>query len=381
MTHCSGKEAIKKECVSGIAANVQFHYFGNHFKYHQNRLLARLQSWLVYRSWQAEMAGNATKLHRQHGFAVAHHVTYATWRVPSELWRLSIPFVFGPVGGGSSMPTKFRKMLGPTARTFELLRDTATRLALSSPALKLCCSRSSAVVAADRQTASFLAAQGAKSVRTLCQVFFTEHQVSRFTQHKRPVLRDGSALRIFAGGNLEARKGIILTLQALARLKKSGIPFKYVYGGGGPERNSMVKLAADLGIANEVFFHNGFEGIDYESQLAQSDIYLLPSVRETAGITMMEAILAGCFPIVLSGTGAGDIVENTGGVAIQAKSPDEAIEKIAGQLQWCHHHRVEMQYTAAHASIRMRSLFSESAYKQAICEIYTEAIERHTGEV
>ena len=381
VTHVDGKDALEEEERAGRSATLRFHYFGDRHQCHPNRLLARLQSWKMYRSWQVRLPRKAKDLHRRHDFALVHHITYATWRAPSRLWRLPIPFVFGPVGGGSRIPRKFMSMLGTSACAFELFRDTATFLAANSKALKLCCTRSAAVVAADRSTAGFLTKHGAESVQTLCQVFFTQEQICRFTQRKKPMLRDGSELRIFAGGNLEGRKGTTLTLQALARLKRSGVPFKYVYGGGGPDRNSMLNLSRYLCIADRVLFHNGFAGADYEDQLGGSDVYLLPSVRETAGITMMEAILSGCYPIVLAGTGAGDIVENTGGAAIQADSPDEAVDKIARQLQWCYHHRAEMRSLAAEAALKMRNLYSEDAYKKSITEIYAAAIARHRLKV
>jgi glycosyltransferase involved in cell wall biosynthesis len=377
MTHITAKTAILREQEAGRGENIFFHFFEEPFKYHPNRFVARLQSWLLYRDWQRKSVDRAARLHAKHEFALTHHVTYASWRMPPPLWRLPIPFVFGPVGGGGTTPPAFRSILGPTARVFESLRIAATALSAHSPELRLCCRNSSAIVAADTATAEFLSARGAKAVHHLCQVFFSDRDASRFRTVMRGKTRDSDALKIFAGGNLEGRKGTQLSLRALALLKQKRVPFSFTYGGWGPDLEAMKHLSHQLGISNEVFFHRGYSGDDYTRQLHTTDVYLLPSIRETAGITMMEATIAGCYPIVLAGTGAGDIVERTGGTAIHAKTPEEAVHQIADKLEWCYRRRGEMQQEAETAGENMRQLYSESSYQEAISEIYKEAITKH----
>ncbi len=377
ITHATAKAAIMREQEAGRTGKIFFHFFEEPFAYHPNRFMARLQSWLLYRHWQHKSFYRAAQLHAEHGFTLAHHVTYASWRMPPPLWRLPIPFVFGPIGGGGETPPAFRSILGPSARVFESLRSGATALSACSNKLKLCCRNSSAVVAADTATAEFLSAHGAKDVHHVCQVFFSDRDTLRFNTAMRERTGGKDALKIFAGGNLEGRKGTRLSLKALALLKHKGVPFSFTYGGWGPDLGAMKHLARQLGIANQVCFHPGYSGEDYIRQLNTHDVYLLPSIRETAGITMMEATIAGCYPIVLAGTGAGDIVERTGGTAIHAKSPEEAVRQIAEKLEWCYRQREEMQQQAEAAGKNMRQLYSESSYQEAISEIYREAITTH----
>lgn len=374
MTHVMAKAAIAKEQEAGRTGKIFFHFFEKPFAYHPNRLMARLQSWLLYRNWQRRSVDRAAQLHAEHGFTLTHHVTYASWRMPSPLWRLTIPFVFGPVGGGGATPPAFRSILGPSARVFESLRTATTALSARSSELKLCCRNSSAVVAADTATAEFLSEHGAKDVQRLCQVFFSDLDVARFETARQRRPRESDVLQIFAGGNLEGRKGTELSLKALALLKHKGVPFSFTYGGWGPDLDAMEHLAHRLSIANQVSFHRGYSGAEYIKQLNTSDVYLLPSIRETAGITMMEATIAGCYPIVLAGTGAGDIVERTGGTAIHASTPEEAVHKISVKLEWCYRQRGEMQQQAETAGQNMRQLYSENSYQEVMSEIYKRAI-------
>jgi hypothetical protein len=56
--------------------------------------------WIYYYWWQWKAYRAARQLHAQVGFDLAHHVTFVSWRAPSFISLLPIPFVWGPVGGG-----------------------------------------------------------------------------------------------------------------------------------------------------------------------------------------------------------------------------------------------------------------------------------------
>jgi len=92
---------------------------------------------------------------------------------------------------------------------------------------------------------------------------------------------------------------------------------------------------------------------------------------------MMEAMLAGCYPVVLAGTGAGDIVEQAGGVALRVDSPEEAIQKIADRLEWCYNNGENMRQQAEIAGNNIQLLFSEKAYQNTIADIYMESCTNH----
>ena len=362
---------------TGSNSCLHFHYLGHTHNCHPNRLIARLQSWVIFANWQKEIYKFSASLHAHHNFDLTHQVTYATWRMPSPLWRLPIPFVWGPIGGASATPAQFYPALSRSSRLFENLRRGSGLLNKLSPAFKRCVRRAGAVLAADSNTADFLLQyRGQNDVRVLCQVFFSQDEIRHFGSGCRTISKN-KALRIFGGGNLEGRKGVALALHAIARLKAKGIETAYTLGGSGPERAHLEQLAGKLGISTSVHFSEGFAGDEYRTRLAETDVYLLPSLRETAGITMMEAMLAGCYPIVLAGTGAGDIVARTGGAALEAKDPEEAITKIAAQLEWCHFHRQDMAQRAQDAAAQMRARYSKDAYQKVIRETYAEALEKH----
>lgn len=370
------REGIER-IIAETGIRLTVHYFGKHHVCHANRMAARLRSWQVFVEWQKGVNSLAAELNKRYSFDVIHQVTYATWRVPSLLWQLPQPFVWGPLGGGGDLPFSFYRELSRSGQCFEALRRVTGLFCALNPQFKACLNHSAAVLAADKATAVFLGRHSNnKSLQILSPCFFDAHQANslRSLAFQRRVTNGN--LKLFSGGNLEGRKGVALALQAIARLQSKGIHINYTLGGSGPERRHLEELAKQLGISSCVLFSDVFRGDAYRQRLAESDVYLLPSLRETAGITMMEAVLAGCYPIVLKGTGAGDIIDRIGGSAISADYPEEAIRKITEILEWCHRQRTDMRHQAEDAGRNLSTLYSEDAYRQAIHNIYLRVIDK-----
>src|SRR3990172_9315616 len=61
----------------------------------------------AYRSWQRRAFQLARALHAEHRFDLVHQATLSTYREPGYLWRLGIPFVWGPIRGPENYPWRF----------------------------------------------------------------------------------------------------------------------------------------------------------------------------------------------------------------------------------------------------------------------------------
>ena len=63
----------------------------------------------AYGRWQ-DAAAREVEAQAQE-YDVAHHVTYGGLHLGSMLWRLRIPLVYGPVGGGQTAPDRLLALL------------------------------------------------------------------------------------------------------------------------------------------------------------------------------------------------------------------------------------------------------------------------------
>jgi len=357
-----------------VPSNIHFSYANRFKEWPANRMKARLQSWIEYRDYSQDIPALARTLHQTVHFDLVHHVTIATWRIPSPLWRLGIPLVWGPVGGNERFPFGLYPILSPSAMCFELVRTLSNLVSRNSPSIRKCARQAAHILAANPETETLLKQlRGrASGVSLLSPAFYSQSKIEAFTAAASG--RDCQApLRFFAGGQLEGRKGIALALSALARLKNQGLKFSYHLGGGGPELNHVRRLVDRLGLRENVVF-GPWAGAAYLKELAASHVFLLPSLRESAGLTMMEAMLAGCAPIVANCGGPGHIVTETCGWKIPVGSRSSMIDALVQVIATMDRNRELLQHKGSLAAQRIATGFSEDAYRRTVNAIYHSVV-------
>lgn len=358
-----------------IPENVQVRFLRDRSACSENRFIAHLQSWLNLASFNRQVLKAAQEWHREIGFDLCHQVTIAGWRMPSPLWQLPIPFVWGPIGGAGYIPPAFRGILSPSARAFERLRDVNTFLSSRSKAFAGCIQNTAMVFAANEETLQFL--QPFRNGLPLVKLPIASFHPERVEQLRRPMgrVREEGPIRLFAGGNMEGRKGISLALRALALVAAKGIDFRYTVAGGGPEIPALKTLCHTLGLDSRVEFHPGFQGDGYLAALHQCDVYFLPSFRESTPVTLLEACLAGCYPVVADTSAQGEIVRLVGGKAVPVVDPDSLIQGLADAVAWCHEHPGLLEGVATKAAEAVSLHFSGSSYEQVVEDAYALAMQ------
>jgi glycosyltransferase involved in cell wall biosynthesis len=178
-------------------------------------------------------------------------------------------------------------------------------------------------------------------------------------------------LVIFAGGNLEGRKGVAIALEALASLVKWDIPFEFTYGGSGPELRHLLQIAGKLSLPSDaVKLGVMLEGGDYLRALKKAHIYLLPSLREGAPVTMIEAMAASCVPMVGSCGGAAMLVTQDCGRLISITSPSEMAKEIADKLRLLWKNPEALKTLGEAARLRVKEKCSEDYYRKQINDHY-----------
>ncbi len=371
--HRAGIE--KGQALGLVPDHMHFTFIGDAKGYVQNRMLARMQSWARYMAFSRSILPVARELHARHRFDLSHHVTYSTWRVGCPLWRLGIPFIWGPISGTEVFPLKnFAPILSPSARAFETARVLGGVYSSLHPQVRATARRAFHIFAAHREAVPHLAKlRGASTgISVLSYYTFTPDKIAAFA---RPAdsPRPAEPLKILAGGNLEGRKGVAIALRGLALAKKAGARFTYRVTGRGPELEHLQRLAKQLGIEQEVTLGHEFPREDYVEELRKTDLYLLPSLREGGGLTMMEAMLAGCVPIVANAGGPGTAVSDDCGIRIPVESPEQMARDIATAVVQLDKDRGLLTRMSAAAPRRIAKEYAHERFINAIRTVYDHA--------
>ncbi len=116
-------------------------------------------------------------------------------------------------------------------------------------------------------------------------------------------------------GRLITRKGVRYLLDALALLKKQGLPLDLTVVGDGPERAALKAQALAFGIP--VVFTGFVPPDQVPDYLAGKRVFVLPSIEEGRGLVLVEALRQGV-PVVatLSGGVPDLLTEEDAGVLV-----------------------------------------------------------------
>ena len=379
---------VSAECKAGldearqkgiVPENMRFVFVGEQKPYIENRMLARFQSWGRYMKFSREILPVARELHAKVGFDLSHHVTYSTWRVGSPLWRLGVPFIWGPISGTEVFPlAKFGGILSPSARAFEAARIAGGVYSGLNPEVKKSARNAFHIFAAHNEAVPHLAKLRGKNegISVLSYYAFSAENIAKFARPQFKPRENGAPLKILAGGNLEGRKGVAIALHGLALAKKQGAKFLYRVTGKGSEETHLRQLTAALGLEKDVLIGQPFPRENYMAELQDIDLYLLPSLREGGGLTMMECMLAGCVPIVADCGGPGTAVTDDCGVRVPVTTPQEMAEKIGAAVVRFDRDRALIPKMGAAAAERIATTYADHRFLDAMREVY-QATARH----
>ena len=143
------------------------------------------------------------------------------------------------------------------------------------------------------------------------------------------VSREQLAL-LFVGDDFE-RKGLRTVIEGLARSRSGAV--LWVAGAG--REDEYRALAASLGVGERVRFLGSLPNDELPSWYSAADVFVLPSRQDSWGLTVIEAMAAGCVVVTSEYTGAHEIVEDrvNGYVLEAAGRPEELAALLAGPVR------------------------------------------------
>ncbi len=164
---------------------------------------------------------------------------------------------------------------------------------------------------------------------------------SRYEIRRRHGLSARDLVVLFVGMNFEAKR-LDLLLKAVAQLsvRRGEVSNLKLLVVGEGEKGPYMRLARDLGIANQVVFAGVTQEV--EAYYMASDIFSLPSRHDGFGMAVLEAMLAGLPVVITRGVGARDLIESGrhGFVLSDEPSASDLGEKLAFLLKKDHRMRM-----------------------------------------
>ena len=331
-------------------------------------ILKPLMNW-AYRLWLRDAHALARGLLETGSFDLTHQLTYVGYRFPGHLWRLGLPFVWGPLGGLENLPWPLFSALDRGGKIYyagrnvinsihrRLLRGPRQALAAAGPG----------VIAATSSIASELRRWYGVESTVICEV--TAPTISHAAPSTRPV---GEPIRLaWSGGHLPG-KALPLLLDALRRLDGRVRWTLDIYGQG-PQTSQWKASAGRLGLGEHCHWHGQLPREDAIAALARAHLFVITSLKELTSTVLLEAMSQAVPVVCPDHCGFSDAVTPDCGVKVPIRSVDAFVAGLAEAIEGLYHDEPR-RLRIAHGARRRAGRYTIAEKSRAIDALYARVL-------
>ena len=260
---------------------------------------------LYYVLWQWRAVRHIRKRFPALPFDVVQHVTYASGRYPSFMASLGIPFYFGPVSGGETVPRGMRSSFSVAQQCRERLRDLSNFVVPHDPMMRWVFRRADKLLIT-QDTLSLVPPRWHRKCHAQLAIGLTSEYLDHVDARTPP---SGKSYRLLYVGRLLEWKGLDLALQAVRQLRQSQPDIRFTVVGDGPATRRLHKMAKELGLSEIVEWVRWVPHNRVQHYYRTADVFLFPSLRDSGGMAVLEAMAHG-LPVVCTDLGGPGVIVN-----------------------------------------------------------------------
>lgn len=321
--------------------------------------------------WHKRAMKLASQLCRREGIRLIHQITPVEFRSIGDYGSIpGVKFLCGPVGGGEYIPRYLWPCMGRYLAVEGIrwgFNIIARRRLKKTGILKRC----QGLLFANPETESWL-----KPIlpEGLNLGVYPEVGVEEVRKDAERTIT-GDEIIFLTASRLIRRKGHHLLLDALRDLPEN-LPWHLVIAGTGPEETGLRKKVGRLGLKDRVMFTGKLPFSQMKALYETADVLVLPSLRETTGSVVTEAMARG-LPVILPNRFGGRKLVNgeTGWLYSGGRKALAAVLRDAASS------REELARRGANAAAAMKNHTWEAkaAHYQRIYETISDRRDGHAG--
>ena len=279
--------------------------------------------YIAFRLWHKSAFKVAQNLTERNCYALVHQLNPIGFREPGYLYRLGIPFIWGPIGGGNFINYKLLSELPFQSKLFYMLKNCLNYMQLKfSFRVKEALSKADALIFCNSENLKvfnkYHAVKGAvMSEQAIAEDVLEKAMKVTSVEHIQSNSSE-KELNLIWVGRLCPGKNISFLLDVMAYLIKN-INVKLTVIGDGELRDIIKKQANDLGISDNVHFTGLLTREEILIELSKADLHCLCSLSEANTTVLYEAFSVNTPTISLAQNGMLDTLSDDKGFLIPIK--------------------------------------------------------------
>lgn len=307
ITRSNNQQVIEDNMPIKVAENIFFYYYDT--PAFLKKLKKKDKGLYFYNfCWQWGILKVAKRIIKSVYIDYAIHLTFGSMWMPTFLPLLNIPLIWGPIGGGECVPKSFVNVLPIKQRIVQIFRYVLNATTILNPFIVLPCWKAKVILVRTRNTFDVIPEPFKCKARVLLETAMDD---SVFEWKKEDT--DADIVQLIISARLISIKNIPTAIRSL-RYVKTNKKWKLTILGSGPDFN-LIKNEIEKQRLTNVEIIPFMSRLDALKRIAQSDIFIFPSLKEGGTWALMEAMAIG-LPVVCVNW-AGMAVETDCETAIQ----------------------------------------------------------------
>lgn len=287
------------------------------------RLRDMIVGQVIHLSTQMRLRKIAVELARTGAIDVVFEPAPITPKGISFMYGVGVPVVIGPLCGGMNFPAAFAGMDSLVTRSFMMIGRELSQLANRLVPGKL---KAAALLVANSQTEKALP----RGYRGKVIRLFESGVDLELWKPTRLVPTDrGSTVRFVFSGRFVDWKGVQFLVPAFAKAVAEERSCRLDLIGGGELEDEIREVIERHHLQEYVELHGWMSRAEAARIIRETDVFVMPSLRECGGTAILEAMALGKPVIAIKWGGPADYVNANCGVLVDPDSREGFIDGLA----------------------------------------------------
>lgn len=278
--------------------------------------------------WHRQAYNAARELLEKESFDLIHFVGPIGYREPGYLWKLGLPYVWGPIGGANNAPWQLMKHMPLAGRLKLAFRSVANTVQLHTMRRLR-----KALTATDiLMTATSENQRKFKKIYNKDSICLPENCITGTIKLDESKFANPVKYNILVIGRLDANKSVGIFLEALAKVSRRDMVHVDVVGDG-PLRGRLQSYAIIHGLDELITWHGQLPRQEAVRLFNSAHLHVITSVSEGNPTTIWEAMSCGVPTMSFDHCGMHDTLCDRCGIRVPiSRHYDECVDGVASAI-------------------------------------------------
>lgn len=326
--------------------------------YKKNRLYSSAYAIFIRKAWPLLI-----DLVRTHDFKLIHCLTPAGVYMYNDLYKLGLPMMIGPLGGGLNTPKGFQSLFKSSwlkERIRVFFYDRANRNEKRLNYFR----NANKILIGTHYLLEHLPIEVQGRTEQLFDVMVDTANFAPGAKHS------SEETHITYIARLDPQKGPTLLLEAMRNISRTRKDIHLTMAGSGDLFNALKTYIIEHGLHDTVRLAGGLNRDEVISLLQHSDIFCLPTLREPGGVAILEAMSCG-LPIITTDYGGPSFsVTDECGIKIKPTNFPQYVDDLVQAILHLADDRQLRREMGTKARQRAIDHFSPSSFEKKVIALY-----------